>query len=158
VLLLAGDVQGQNKAPVTQFQILIVVKKGDPQGSIAKGTVKALSEPVIVTQEGKPATFISGSHFPIAGDMVEAGLLATIIPERTEGGRIRLKVSLEAREVAQMQENHGIIKTVQARFSRVVHPGEVSHFSWPLDSERTWAEISVREIRVLGELTPRRVP
>src|SRR5262249_685458 len=89
-----------------QYQINMVIMRGDPRGSREAGTIKIVAEPNVVTLAKRPATFISGGEFPLevdnGVDFVPFGISLTVAVEAIRGDKIQVKLKAAHRQVEEI--------------------------------------------------------
>jgi RNA polymerase sigma factor (sigma-70 family) len=101
----AGPMPAPVPATRKQVQISITIFQGDPHGSREAGTLKALAEPTLVTEDGCPCSFMAGGvEVVYPGDprktkgipVCEAGRSIRITPTLgKENGTVFLDVTME---------------------------------------------------------------
>jgi hypothetical protein len=148
VLLLGADRATRKAEPVKppQYQIKLSLRQGDPLGSREEGTLKILAEPTLITMDGREATFVSGGQIYVENEFVGAGLKVSVTPMQADQ-RIKLRLTLERTEVVEEREDTLLLQSSQARYIRVVEPGQVLKLRWGKSSvPQTWVELSAREL------------
>jgi hypothetical protein len=148
VAVAATVTRGTEPPPPRQIQIGCVLKQGDPLGSREEGTLKVIGEPKLVTLENREASFLSGGEVMVAGELVPFGREIRFLPQRAEGGRVKLRVVLEHTEVVENRENSLRTQTSRSLHVRTVKFGEVLRLRWDNNASgpQTWAEVSVHDV------------
>lgn len=159
VFLALATLCGADAALCTrQIRIDVCVLKGDPLGSRAEGTMKAVLEPSIVCFDRQEAFFQAGGGEVVKGpdgqDKAKPfGIKLTFSPELKPDGTIRAAVTSEySVPAAGAQPGNGqpaaALNTTTCRQERVVKPGEKFRVRLAADSadSQTWAEITVTPV------------
>jgi hypothetical protein len=130
-----------------QYQIDLVIKSGDPSGSVQAGTQKLLASPRLITLEKQPANFISGGQVLVRGEFEDFGLIVRCVVEPGLGRRINMKVVLERIEVVQQRGERVTLQTSKVTHDLTFSRGEAIKLRFSRGNQPyTWVEVSVREV------------
>ncbi|HEY8506561.1 MAG TPA: hypothetical protein VIL46_18405 [Gemmataceae bacterium] len=135
------------------YQFDVIVWQGDPLGSKDAGTLRPLSRPRIVTQDGRTALFLLGgreSKEEIDGHQVtvrrEDPFSLRVTPMSQQDGSVLLMVEMNQWETVEQSEQDEVTQMTQSKYTRTVRPGEVIKLWANKAAERkTWVEIHVKE-------------
>jgi hypothetical protein len=146
LLLSAPGLVAATPPVVRKYQVELVLKRGDPEGNEAAGTVEILSRPTLHTQEKQSGTVFIGQEMIVAGEALYVGPRFGVTPESAAGGKIRLRVSYEAMEVVGNGDDQARLRTDRYICVRVVRPGEVVRcMVGGRGKQQTWLELKARE-------------
>lgn len=122
------------------FLVDVRVCTGDPLGSRAAGTLKVISEPKLVTTEGKPGFIRAGGSAEIDGEQVATGpeIQVTVLGVDGERLRLRIEASFTSVEGDKPQQSIKTIKSVVTRWAR---QGEDIRLRIGQKSDETWVEV-----------------
>ena len=162
-VLLALAISGgvEEVAKPRQFHVTVVIREGDPLGSRAEGNVKHLAEPVVVTQNGRPACFRAGSPAAapsstsgITGPGVQLGATGVeldVMPVALANGTVRLELRGTRAKPTPARVGVGDSEIAQqsARAARIAEFNKPLRFRIAAESpeSQTWAEITVTEVK-----------
>jgi hypothetical protein len=147
---VSPTVSAGDKPKEKQYQFAIKVLEGDPLGSHEDKSQEFLSQPQVVAVENQATNVQIGQIEKVDKDEVFVGLKLQVKPERAKEGTIRLSMVFEYTEVLSEKEDSLLLQTNQARYVRMVKPGELLRLKIGKMGKSTegqrWVELSVGEV------------
>jgi hypothetical protein len=168
VFMAAGVYRAQGAEPIptttrakpavsAHRQVLVCfrVLEGDPRGSRKAGTIKLLAEPRMITEDGRPCSFISGGertldHCPGRVELLEYGTKVRLTPTLGKGkdrGKVLLDTCLDISTLQDEPNGKVRLNSRNVRFLGWYQLGEVVKLSLKDEAsgKQTWAELVVEE-------------
>lgn len=121
------DALDSNTADPDAYIVRVVIKEGDPQGSLAKGTLKVRSERALSVRLNGEANFLSGGEYPIGKGLVPFGATMRVSVTPEAAGKIHVSGTHEDSDinVASAQTGNAIaLRAYRIHFAETMKPGE----------------------------------
>jgi hypothetical protein len=150
-LALLGTAGAAGPAPKErQYQIDLRLLQGDPLGSPEKGTAEVLTQPALQVAENQEGMVFIGQRVTADGKRLDAGCSFRVVAASAAGGKVRLRVTVEATEVVENPaDRQPAVRTVVERttFTREAKPGETLRVRvGQRGRKETWVELRGREV------------
>ena len=120
---------GEAPGAIRQLMFKAHVYQGDPLGSVQAGTIKALSEPILVTVENRPFSLHLGDDVPISTgsgkEMIESGYSITGTPRFVKGDKLRLDLVVKNSTITENANDFVEVQSESTRTISTVKEGEV---------------------------------
>ena len=140
-------------AKVKQYNIQLRVCQGDPLGSKQGGDVHTLSQPTMLTLEGKHGKAMAGQilpgYDPNSDEMV--GVFLHVLPISEEDGTVKLEIGCRIIELVEKQEDRLEMRGFSVRETRTIERGETMKLRVKGTSatNQHWVEATVTEVKLV---------